>query len=66
MAISISNIMPNFTTAMSQNATQNPKLRLLNTLMRDQTAIATFMLLKGVRAAQIVSRTGLDVRFSQY
>jgi hypothetical protein len=46
---------------MSENEAENPKLRLLNTLKQEQTAIGTFMMLKGVRAAQIIARTGLDV-----
>ena len=36
-------------------------LRLKNTLAQGRPAFATFTVLKGVRAAQIVSHTGLDV-----
>ena len=49
---------------MSGNSTVNPKLRLLNALKQDQAAFATFMLLKGVRAAQIIAHTDLDVSAS--
>ncbi|KAF3067396.1 5-keto-4-deoxy-D-glucarate aldolase [Daldinia childiae] len=41
-------------------ASLNPKLRLRNILEKDHVAIATFMTLKGVRAAQIIAHTGVD------
>lgn len=39
----------------------SPRLRLMNALRQGQPAIATFMALKGMRTAQVVARTGLDV-----
>ena len=47
---------------MSEEPTTNPKLRLRNILLQGKTpAIATFMMLKGARAAQVVANTGVDV-----
>ncbi|KAK3697394.1 hypothetical protein LTR37_017456 [Vermiconidia calcicola] len=37
-----------------------PKLRLQNALKQQQPVFATFMALKGMRAAQVVAYTGLD------
>ena len=51
---------------MSGNTTANSKLRLMNMLKQDQAAIATFMIFKGVRTAQIVAHTGLDVSAAVY
>ncbi|KAI1084313.1 Pyruvate/Phosphoenolpyruvate kinase-like domain-containing protein [Whalleya microplaca] len=45
---------------MVSNSTPNPKLRLKNTLEQRHVAIATFMTLKGARAAQIIAHTGMD------
>lgn len=45
----------------STTITTNTKLRLKNTLDENKVAIVTFMTLKGVRTAQIVSDTGVDV-----
>lgn len=40
----------------------NPKLKLLNMLDQGQPVMATFMAMRGMRLAQIVANTGLDVR----
>lgn len=40
-------------------------LRLLGLLGQNQTAFATFMALPGMRTAQVVAHTGLDVSFEQ-
>ena len=42
--------------------TPNSKLGLLNKLRQNKIVIATFVLLKGVRAAQVLAHTGVDVR----
>ena len=45
---------------MSEEPTANPKLRLRSLLLQGKTpAIATFMMLKGARAAQVVANTGV-------
>ncbi|TVY20390.1 2-dehydro-3 [Lachnellula arida] len=46
---------------INDNASVNPKLRLFNMLKAGHGAIATFMTLKGVRAAQVIAHTGVDV-----
>ena len=46
---------------MSRNS--DCDLRLFNSLKNGQTVFATFMLLKGARAAQVIANTGLDVSF---
>ena len=48
---------------MSHNIKANRQLRLLNALKAGETVFATFMLLKGMRTAQLIANTGLDVSF---
>lgn len=42
--------------------TYNARLRLLNILSEGNTAYSTFVALNGMRLAQVLSYTGLDVR----
>ena len=46
---------------MSYPSKPQRELRLLNALKNGDTVMATFMLLKGTRAAQLLANTGLDV-----
>lgn len=47
-----------------KNIMANPKLKLLDMLRQGQPVMSTFMALKGMRLAQIVANTGLDVSIS--
>lgn len=49
---------------MSDSPPINPKLRLLNSLKRNEGVIGTFTVLKGVRNAQVLAHTGVDVSSS--
>lgn len=43
-------------------ASINSKLRLKNLLDKNETTLGTFGTLQGARAAQVLARTGVDVR----
>lgn len=50
-------------TSQGRNTTMtNPKLKLLNMFDQGQPVMSTFMAMRGMRLAQIVANTGLDVR----